>query len=132
MDGLKTSTLPTRGQARGGVGSTHQLTEAKEREYAASIERMAPRENNPRGHPAMTPQLGARSGTPIGTFLCSPEVDSINTPTPHSHGDNTDLLDISPPEEMANAAVFTASPAAGFITGTHLVADDALTRGVRF
>lgn len=36
------------------------------------------------------------------------------------------------PQEMANGAVFLASPAAGFITGTNLVIDGALTRGVQF
>lgn len=36
------------------------------------------------------------------------------------------------PEEMARAAVFLASPAASFITGTNLVIDGALTRGVQY
>ncbi len=35
------------------------------------------------------------------------------------------------PEEMARAAVFLASPAASFITGTNLIVDGALTRGVQ-
>ena len=46
-------------------------------------------------------------------------------------------LDLNPtgrmgtPQEMANAAVFLASPAASFISGTNLVVDGALTRGVQ-
>jgi len=36
------------------------------------------------------------------------------------------------PEEMARAVVFLSSPAASFITGTNLVVDGALTRGVQF
>lgn len=36
------------------------------------------------------------------------------------------------PKEMARGVVFLASPAASFITGTNLVVDGALTRGVQF
>ncbi|RYE85413.1 MAG: SDR family oxidoreductase [Hyphomicrobiales bacterium] len=36
------------------------------------------------------------------------------------------------PQEIANGAVFLASPAASFISGTNLVIDGALTRGVQF
>lgn len=35
------------------------------------------------------------------------------------------------PEEMARAAVFLASPAASFVSGTNLVVGGALTRGVQ-
>lgn len=36
------------------------------------------------------------------------------------------------PEEVANAAVFLASPAASFISGTNLLVDGALTLGVQY
>ena len=35
------------------------------------------------------------------------------------------------PQEIANAAAFLASPAASFVTGTNLVVDGALTKGVQ-
>ena len=47
-------------------------------------------------------------------------------------------LDLNPtgrmgtPQEMANAVAFLVSPAASFVTGTNLVVDGALTRGVQF
>ena len=50
----------------------------------------------------------------------------------------TDSLALNPTgrmgkaEEVARAVVFLASPAASFITGTNLVVDGALTRGVQF
>lgn len=36
------------------------------------------------------------------------------------------------PQDVARATVFLASPAAGFITGTNLLIDGGLTRGVQF
>ena len=198
MDWLKTSIMHTRGVARGSVGTTHELTEAKQGKYhftigpytepvlsirpgdrvvvqtrdafdghvkteqdlpskvltmpfvnpqngpiviegaekgdvvAVYIESMAPRGDNPRGTCAMIPQFGALSGTSltalladslpeivrkidvdedgvywsprvtlpyrphIGTLSCSPEIDSINTLTPDSHGGNMDLPDMGP------------------------------------
>ena len=47
-------------------------------------------------------------------------------------------LDLNPtgrmatPQDVANAVVFLSSSAASFITGTNLVVDGALTRGVQF
>jgi amidase len=198
MEWLKTSIMHTRGVANGGVGTTHELTEAKQGKYhftigpytdpvlsikpgdrvvvqtrdafdghvktekdlpskvltmpfvnpqngpiviegaekgdviAVYIESMAPRGDNPRGTCAMIPQFGALSGTSltallsdslpeivrkidvdedgvywskrvtlpyrphIGTLSCSPEIDSINTLTPDSHGGNMDLPDMGP------------------------------------
>ena len=198
MEWLKTSIMHTRGVARGSVGTTHDLTEAKQGKYhftigpytdpvlsiepgdrvvvqtrdafdghvktaqdlpskvlkmpfvnpqngpimvegaekgdvlAVYIESMAPRGDNPRGTCAMIPQFGALSGTSltalladslpeivrkidvdedgvywsprvtlpyrphIGTLSCSPEIDSINTLTPDSHGGNMDLPDMGP------------------------------------
>jgi len=36
------------------------------------------------------------------------------------------------PAEIARGVAFLASPAASFVTGTNLVIDGALTRGVQF
>ena len=35
------------------------------------------------------------------------------------------------PQEVANAVLFLSSPAASFITGTNVLVDGALTRGVQ-
>jgi 3-oxoacyl-[acyl-carrier protein] reductase len=36
------------------------------------------------------------------------------------------------PEEVANAVLFLSSPAAGFVSGTHLVVDGSASRGIQF
>ncbi|MGR6655021.1 SDR family oxidoreductase [Pseudomonas mosselii] len=45
---------------------------------------------------------------------------------------DTSLGRTARPEEVARAAVFLASPAASFISGTNLLVDGGLTRGVQF
>ncbi len=54
--------------------------------------------------------------------------NSVSPGTTYAARDPTGRM--GTPQEVANAAVFLASPAASFITGTHLVVDGALTRGV--
>lgn len=198
MEWLASSIMATRGVAHGRVGTTHELTEARQGRYhytigpytepvlavkpgdrvvvetrdafegkvkterdlpskvltmpfvnpqngpilvegaqpgdalAVYIESMQPRGPNPRGTCAMIPQFGALSGTMftallaeslpemvrkidvdekgvywskrvtlpyrphIGTLSCSPQIDSINTLTPDTHGGNMDLPDMGP------------------------------------
>ncbi len=79
---------------------------------------------------------GVRANTvsPGNTFFEGGVWDQIKTGNPALY---KTALGLNPtgrmgtPQEMANAAVFLASPAASFITGTNLVVDGALTRGVQ-
>ena len=115
---------------------------------AVHIESMLPRGTNPRGTCCLIPRFGALTGTDftallneplpeitrkidldedgvhwsrrvtlpyrphIGTLSCSPEIDSINTLTPDSHGGNMDLPDMGPgsitylPVRTAGARLF--------------------------
>ncbi len=80
-------------------------------------------------------RIRANSVSPGNTYFEGGVWDQIEHGNPKLFAD---ALALNPtgrmgtPQEMANAAVFLASPAASFITGTNLVVDGALTRGVQF
>ncbi|ABD88558.1 SDR family NAD(P)-dependent oxidoreductase [Rhodopseudomonas palustris] len=79
--------------------------------------------------------IRANSVSPGNTYFEGGVWDQIKHGNPELY--NTALV-LNPtgrmgtPQEMANAVVFLASRAASFITGTNLVVDGALTRGVQF
>jgi NAD(P)-dependent dehydrogenase (short-subunit alcohol dehydrogenase family) len=78
--------------------------------------------------------IRANTVSPGNTFFPGGVWDSIKQ-------NNRDLYDsalalnptgrMGTPQEMANAVVFLSSPRASFISGTNLVADGALTRGIQ-
>ncbi len=78
--------------------------------------------------------IRANSLSPGNTYFDGGVWQQIETGNPKLYAD---ALALNPtgrmgtPQEMANAAVFLVSPAAGFVTGTNLVVDGALTRGVQ-
>ena len=80
-------------------------------------------------------RIRANSVSPGNTYFEGGVWNQIEVGNPKLYAD---ALALNPtgrmgtPQEMANAAVFLASPAASFITGTNLVVDGALTRGVQF
>ena len=79
-------------------------------------------------------KIRANSVSPGNTFFEGGIWDQIKSGNPELY---KTALGLNPtglmgtPQEMANAVVFLASPAASFITGTNLVVDGALTRGVQ-
>jgi 3-oxoacyl-[acyl-carrier protein] reductase len=78
--------------------------------------------------------IRANTVSPGNTFFEGGVWDQIKSGNPELY---KTALGLNPtgrmgtPQEMANAVVFLASPAASFITGTNLVVDGALTRGVQ-
>jgi NAD(P)-dependent dehydrogenase (short-subunit alcohol dehydrogenase family) len=79
--------------------------------------------------------IRANSISPGNTYFPGGVWESIEQNNPEFY---QEALALNPtgrmahPDEIARAAVFLASPVASFITGTNLVVDGALTRGVQF
>ena len=78
--------------------------------------------------------IRANSVSPGNTYFPGGVWDQIEQGNPQLFKESLALNPtgrMGTPQEIANAAVFLASPAASFITGTNLVVDGALTRGVQ-
>ena len=79
-------------------------------------------------------KIRANSVSPGNTYFPGGVWSQIEAGNPQLFSDSMALNPtgrMGTPQEMANATVFLASPAASFITGTNLVVDGALTRGVQ-
>ncbi|MBO0904792.1 SDR family NAD(P)-dependent oxidoreductase [Jiella sonneratiae] len=79
--------------------------------------------------------IRANSVSPGNTYFAGGVWNQIETGNPELFKASLALNPtgrMATPQEIANGAVFLASPAASFITGTNLVIDGALTRGVQF
>lgn len=79
-------------------------------------------------------KIRANSVSPGNTYFKGGVWDQIETGNPQLFKESLALNPtgrMGTPQEMANAACFLASPAASFVTGTNLVVDGALTRGVQ-
>ncbi len=79
--------------------------------------------------------IRANSVSPGNTYFEGGVWNQIETGNPELYADSLALNPtgrMATPDEIANGVVFLASPAASFITGTNLVIDGALTRGVQF
>lgn len=78
--------------------------------------------------------IRANSMSPGNTYFPGGVWDTIERDNPALFGQAMALNPtgrMGKPQEMANAVAFLASPAASFVTGTNLVVDGALTRGVQ-
>lgn len=79
--------------------------------------------------------IRANTVSPGNTYFAGGVWESIETGNPKLFADSLALNPtgrMATPQEIANAVVFIASPASSFTTGTNLVVDGALTRGVQF
>lgn len=79
--------------------------------------------------------IRANSVSPGNTYFDGGVWQHIETTNPELFGQALALNPtgrMAQPAEIARAVVFLASPAASFITGSNLVVDGALTRGVQF
>jgi 3-oxoacyl-[acyl-carrier protein] reductase len=79
-------------------------------------------------------KIRANSVSPGNTYFPGGIWEQIETGNPDLFKESLALNPtgrMGTPQEMANAAVFLASPAASFITGSNLVVDGALTQGVQ-
>jgi 3-oxoacyl-[acyl-carrier protein] reductase len=79
--------------------------------------------------------IRANSLSPGNTYFPGGVWENIEQQNPELFGQAMALNPtgrMAKPEEVARAAVFLCSPAASFITGTNLLVDGALTRGVQF
>lgn len=80
-------------------------------------------------------KIRANSVSPGNTYFPGGIWEQIETGNPALFKESLALNPtgrMARPQEVANGVVFLASPAASFITGTNLVVDGALTRGVQF
>lgn len=78
--------------------------------------------------------IRANTVSPGNTFFEGGVWDQIQRGNPTLYAEALRLNPtgrMATPQEIANAAAFLASPAASFVTGTNLVVDGALTRGVQ-
>ncbi len=79
--------------------------------------------------------IRANSLSPGNTYFAGGVWESIEQQNPELFATALALNPtgrMAKPEEVARAAAFLCSPAASFITGTNLLVDGALTRGVQF
>jgi 3-oxoacyl-[acyl-carrier protein] reductase len=79
--------------------------------------------------------IRANTVSPGNTYFAGGVWETIEKGNPKLFADSLALNPtgrMATPQEIANAVVFIASPASSFTTGTNLVVDGALTRGVQF
>lgn len=79
--------------------------------------------------------IRANTVSPGNTYFPGGVWENIEQNNPELFGEALALNPtgrMATPHEIARAAVFLASPAASFVSGTNLVVDGALTRGVQF